>query len=139
MFEKTNHWRDVAWSCQNCALNDESCIRLVALVLVKVDISVPFVVLSGTAELHVVLVLNGNVLVAHLRCSLVTEAPQIWGGYVCQHFAGGDVCQFLAKDSAKSWQTSPLDQKYVNLYRKYIKMMTCASFEGRKMLANVPF
>ena len=29
-------------------------------------------------------------------------APQIWGGYVCQHFARGDVCQLLAKIQPKA-------------------------------------
>ena len=59
--------------------------------------------------------------------------PDLGGGYVCQHFArGGAFASFWLKFSPKLANTI--------LYQKYnSKRMTFASFEGRKMLANVPF
>ena len=53
-------------------------------------------------------------------------APQIWGGYVCQHFAPGG--RSFGLNSTKSWQTSLLYAKYNILYQKYITKMTFASF-----------
>ena len=39
----------------------------------------------------------------HFRLrGLAWTAPQIWGGYVCQHFARRGVCQFLPKIQPKA-------------------------------------
>ena len=50
---------------------------------------------------------------------------------------GGTFASFLLNFS-KNLASVPSVRKYNNLYKKYIRIMTFASFESRTMLANVP-
>ena len=58
------------------------------------------------------------------------------GGTFANILPWGSVCQFLAKIHAKAGQRPSCNK---NTIQKYIKRMTFTSFEGHKMLANVPF
>ena len=70
----------------------------------------------------------------------IYSPPDLGVGGVClpTFCLGGTFASFRLKFNQKLANVL-LYSKYNILYRKYIKQMRFASFEGRKMLANVTF
>ena len=70
---------------------------------------------------------------------MIYKPPRFFGGYVCQHFARGGRSPVFGLKFNQKLANIPFVIKIIQFVSKYIKRITFAIVEGRKMLATFTF